>query len=131
MRWTGGAAAPSGRTFNRCVLAGTPSLWTLMQLSVRVVIGVGAGARPLPREPRVEARRHEPVRALLTLGCVHRERVGVLVLGMAGVPAHPAPLHGVGGGGLYELLPQLQVLDRAALPLPAARLPVLHPCRHP
>jgi len=34
-----------------------------------------------------------------------RQEVGVLVLGMVGVAAHPAPFHVVRPSGLLELLP--------------------------
>src|SRR6185295_10875593 len=91
MRSTGGATAPSLKTFRGCVFAGTPSLCTLMQLHVRVVIRESP-APLLLGEPGVEARRDEPVRALLLLRRAYRERVGVLVLRVPGVPAHPAPL---------------------------------------
>src|SRR5687767_14423489 len=56
--------------------------------------------------------------------------VGVLVLGMAGVPAHPGPFDLVAGGLAVERLPELEVLDRAGLPLPAARLPSADPLGH-
>src|SRR5439155_21821084 len=62
MRSTGGAAAPSGSTLRKCVLAGTPSLKTLMQLLIGIVVPVTpAGA--LLGEPGVERRRHQPVGA--------------------------------------------------------------------
>src|SRR5437867_1140656 len=45
MRSTGGAAAPSGSTLTKWVLAGTPSLKTLMQLLIGIVVAVApAGA---------------------------------------------------------------------------------------
>src|SRR2546426_12831417 len=72
-------------------------------------------------EPRVEAGGDESVGALLALGRADREMVGVLVLGVVAVAAHPAPLDGVAGRRLNQLLPQRQVLDGAALPPPAAR----------
>src|SRR3989454_8798676 len=69
-------------------------------------------------EPRVEAGGDESVGALLALGRADREMVGVLVLGVVAVAAHPAPLDGVAGRRLNQLLPQRQVLDGAALPPP-------------
>src|SRR5882672_4792797 len=100
-----------------------------MQLLVGIVAGVlAAGA--LLVEPGVEARGDEAVGALLMLRSPGREEVCILVLGMLGVPAHPAPLHVVRLGGLLELLPQLEVLDCAALAAPAARLPILQPLVH-
>src|SRR3989442_14034652 len=129
MRSTGGTDAPLGSTFKRCVLAATPSLKTLMQLPVRIVIRV-MPAGGLLLEPRVEAGRDESVRALLALGGADREMVGVLVLGVVAVPAYPAPLDGVAGRRLNQLLPQREVLDRAALALPAARHPSGDPLLH-
>src|SRR5213076_3505044 len=56
MRSTGGAAAPSGSTLRKCELADTPSLKTLMQLLIGIVVPVTpAGA--LLREPGVEIGR--------------------------------------------------------------------------
>src|SRR5213075_1738007 len=49
---------------------------------------------------------------------------------VVGVAPDPAPRHGVRRGDLIELLPQLEVLDRAALAAPAAGLPVLEPFLH-
>src|SRR5436309_13727182 len=67
MRSTGGTDAPLGSTFKRCVLAATPSLKTLMQFPVWIVVRVmPAGALLL--EPRVEAGGDESVGALLALG---------------------------------------------------------------
>src|SRR5690242_176728 len=117
-RSTGGAGAPSASTFRKWVLPATPSLKTLMQLPVGIVIGV-LPARPLLAQPRIKPRRHQAVRPLLTLGGAHRQDVGVLVLGVAGVAPHPAPVDLVARGRLHQLLPQGQVLDRAALAPPA------------
>src|SRR5712691_6157012 len=124
MRCTGGAVASSGSTFRWCVFAGTSSLKTLMHLLVRIVGDEGA-PRALPGEPGVEARGDESVGPLLALRCALREHVGVFVLGMTGVAAHPAPVNGVAPRGLHELAPQLQVLDSTAFALPATRLPIL------
>src|SRR2546427_7193985 len=125
MRCPGGVAAPSGSTFRWCVFAVTSSLKTLMHLLVRIVVHEGA-PRALPGEPGVEARGDEAVGPLLTLRCALRERVGVFVLGVTGVAAHPAPVNGVARRCLHELVPQLQVLDGAAFALPAPRFPILH-----
>src|SRR5688572_33505512 len=100
-----------------------------MQLPVGVVVRVPA-AGPLLCEPGVEPRRHQPVRALLALGGADGEVVRVLVLGVAGVALDPGPRDGMRGGGLGELLPELDVLDGAALSLPAARLPSPYPFAH-
>src|SRR6059058_4964296 len=108
IRSTGGGAAPSVSTFKKCVLACTPSLATLMQFLIGVVIGVLA-AGPLLGQPRVEPRRDQPVGTFLALGGQHREVVRVLVLGVTRVPFDPAPADLMGGGGLDELLPQLLV----------------------
>src|SRR5438552_11363737 len=130
MRSTGGADAPSGSRFRKWVLAATPSLETLMQLLIGIVVGV-LPARPSLRQPRVEPGRHESVGTFLTLGGADREIVGVLVLGVVVVAAHPPPLHGVPAGGLHQLSPQREVLYGAALAPPAARHPAGHPFVHP
>src|SRR2546429_988912 len=88
IRSTGGATAPFGNRLRSCVFAGTPSLATLMQLLVGIVVPIPP-ARPLEAEPGVEAGRHETIGALLALGGAHREHVGVFVLGVTGVAAHP------------------------------------------
>src|SRR5437773_1424602 len=119
MRSTGGADAPLGSRLEECVLAATPSLWTLMQLLVGIV-GRVLAAGALLFEPRVEARGDETVGALLVLGGPGRQEVGVLVLGVVGVPPDPPPLHVVRPGSLLEFLPQLEALERAALAAPAA-----------
>src|SRR5437660_1842675 len=129
IRSTGGATAPFGRRLRAWVFAATPSLATLMQLLVGIVVQI-VPTRPLLREPGVEARRHQAVGALLALRGTHRERVGVFVLGVAGVAAHPAPLDAVAGRGLHQLLPQGEILDRAALAAPAAGDPSGDPLRH-
>src|SRR5438876_341381 len=85
IRSTGGAAAPSGSRFRKCVLTGTPSLKTLIELPIGVVAAVRP-PRPLLGEPDVEPRRDEPVGALLALRRADREVVGILVLRVTGVP---------------------------------------------
>src|SRR2546430_12922807 len=91
MRSTGGTDAPLGSTFKRCVLAATPSLKTLMQFPVWIVVRVmPAGALLL--EPRVEAGGDESVGALLALGRADREMVGVLVLGVVRSEEHTSEL---------------------------------------
>src|SRR3989454_5277494 len=125
----GGGGASSGSVFRRCVLAGTPSLDALMDVPVGVVVGVPA-RRAVAREPGVEARCEQAVRALLALRRTGCEVVGVFVLRMPRVALDPVPGHLVRRRRLHQLLPQLQVLERAALALPATRLPSLHPLRH-
>src|SRR5207244_3143712 len=124
-----GAGASSGRMFRRCVFAGTPSLDALMHVPVGVVVGIPA-RRAVAREPGVEARREQAIRALLALRRPDREVVGVFVLRVARVAFDPVPDHLVRRRRLHQLLPQLRVLERAALALPAACLPALHPFRH-
>src|SRR5205809_5990229 len=101
-----------------------------MQLLVGVV-GRVLAAGALLREPRVEPRGDEPVGALLALRGASRQEVRVLVLGVVGVPADPAPLHVMDLGDLRQLLPQLQIHDLAALLLPSLLLPPGHPLPHP
>src|SRR5689334_2850872 len=129
IRSTGGGVAPSARTFRKWVLAGTPSLARLMDLPVGIVVGIET-ARALMLEPGVEPGRHQPVGSLLAFRGPDREIVGVFVLGVARVPLDPAPRDPMRGGRLHELLPELQVLERSALPLPSSRLPARHPFRH-
>src|SRR5262245_66690846 len=105
MRSTGGAEAPSASRLRRCVLAATPSLGTLMHLSIGVVRLILA-AGTLLREPGVETRRHEAVGALLRFGGPRREEVGILVLGRFVVAAHPLPLHRQPLHRLIQFLPQ-------------------------
>src|SRR3989440_714508 len=129
-RSTGATDAPVGTRFKKCVLAATPSLGTLMQVEIGIVVGVLPP--PPPRgQPGIEAGRYEPVGALLALGGAEGEVVGVLVLGVVVVAADPAPLDRVPGGRLHQLLPQRQILDRAALAAPAARHPAGNPVVHP
>src|SRR5256885_4744518 len=102
MRSTGGTAARSARRLSACVFAATPSLATVMQLLVGVVVRVPpAGA--LVCEPGVETRRHQAVGALLTLRGTGREGVGVFVLRVSGVALDPAPLDLVRRSGLDQL----------------------------
>src|SRR5439155_270234 len=96
-----GAGAPSGRTFRRCVLAGTPSLKPLTDVPVGVVVGVPA-RRAVAREPGVEARREQAIRALLALCRPGREVVGVFVLRVARVAFDPAPDHLVRRRGVHQ-----------------------------
>src|SRR6266850_4776235 len=130
MRSTGGAAAPSGSTLRKCVFAATPSLKTLMQLLIRIVVGV-APPGALLGEPGVEPRRNQPVRAFLALGSAGGEDVGVFVLGVPRVALDPAPLDCVRPRGLDQFLPEFQILEDAALALPPACFPPRHPFAHP
>src|SRR6266850_3355242 len=129
MRSTGGAAAPSGSTLRKCVFAVTPSLKTLMQVLIRIVLRV-APPGALLREPAVEPRRDQPVRALLTLRRAGGEDVGVFVLGVPCMALDPAPLDLVRRRGLDQFLPELLILEHSALALPSARLPPRHPLAH-
>src|SRR6267143_170801 len=130
MRSTGGAAAPSGRTLRKCVLAGTPSLKTLMQLLIGIVVRI-APAGALLSEPGVEPRRDQAVRPLPALGSPRGERVGVFVLRVPRVALDPTPLNGVRRRGLDQLLPQLLILEHSALALPATSFPPRYPLAHP
>src|SRR5918996_3344336 len=127
-RVTGGAGVPAGNRFNGCVFASTPSLQTLMDLPVGIVARV-LPAGLLAGQPRVELRRHQAVGALLPLRRSDGQVIGVFVLGVPGVSLHPRPLDLVRLPRLVELLPQLEVLHRAALAAPPARLPVRDPFR--
>src|SRR5437764_12982120 len=99
MRSTGGTAAPSARRLSVCVFAATPSLATLIQLLVGVVVRVPR-AGPLVCEPGVAARRHQAVGAGLTLRGAAREGGGVFGLRVSRVARHPAPLDLVSRRGL-------------------------------
>src|SRR5437762_11940069 len=90
MRSTRGATAPSGNTLRKCVCAVTPSLSTRMQLLIGIVV-TAAPAGALLGEPGVEPRRHQPVRALLTLRRAGGEAVGVFVLRVPRVALDPSP----------------------------------------
>src|SRR5256886_3216884 len=129
-RSTGATDAPVATRFKKCVLAATPSLGPLMQVEIGIVVGV-LPPRPPLCQPGIEAGRYEPVGALLALGGADGEVVGVFVLGVVVVAADPAPLDRVPGGRLHQLLPQRQILDRAALAAPAARHPAGNPVVHP
>src|SRR4029077_3340154 len=78
-------------------------------------------------EPRGETRLDRSGRRLLPLGCRHGEIVGVLVLRVPAMTPDPGPLNVVQSGRPDQCLPQLEVLDLAALPLPAARHPRWRP----
>src|SRR5881628_959237 len=120
---------PSAERFDGCVLAATPSLGALMELLVGIEVEkLAAGA--LLREPGVEARRDQTVGALLPVGGAHGQHVRVFILDVLVVAAHPAPVHGVHGGDLRQLLPQVRVLERARLAAPATGCPATHPLVH-
>src|SRR5213594_4111633 len=129
MRSTAGAVAPSGSTLRKCVLAGTPSLKTLMQLLIGIVVRV-APAGALLREPGVEPRRYQTVRAFLTLRRAGGEDVGVFVLGVPRMALDPSPHDMVRRRGLDQFLPQLLILEHSAFTLPPACRPPLHPLTH-
>src|SRR3989442_9737788 len=130
MRSMGGAATPSGSTLRKCALADTPSLKTLMQLLIGIVVPE-APPGALLGEPGVEPRRHQPVRAFLTLRGPGGEDVGVFVLPMPRMTLDPLPLDLVRGRGLDQFLPELLILEHSALALPATRFPPCHPLAHP
>src|SRR5256712_13219165 len=88
IRSTGGAAAPSGSRFRKCVLPGTPSLKTLIELPIGIVAAVRP-PRPLLGEPDAEPRRAEPVGALLALRPTDPTVFGILVLSVTGRPHAP------------------------------------------
>src|SRR6266566_464316 len=113
MRSTGGAAAPSGSTLRKWVLAGTPSLKTLMQLLIGIVVRIAS------------------VGALLALRGLGGEGVGVFVLRVPRVALDPSPLDVVRRRGLDQFLPQLLILEHPALALPAACFPPRYPLAHP
>src|SRR3954465_3941136 len=81
-------------------------------------------------DPRFELGGDEAAAVELLGGGLDGAEVGVLVLRMAGVALHPAPLQLVSRGEGEERLPQLQVLHRACFALPAAGGPAVHPLRH-
>ncbi len=56
--------------------------------------------------------------------------IDVFVLGVAGMTAHPAPLDGQVVCGGAELEPQLEILDRATLPIPPPSRPAMNPFLH-
>src|SRR6266550_1676515 len=110
------------------------SRWSLLAPLMQLLVGIEVhvfAARPLLREPGIEAGGNQTVGPLLLVGGADRERVGILVLDVLVVAADPAPLHCVCGIDLIELLPQLGVLERARFTPPAPSLPVFAPLAHP
>jgi len=73
-----------------------------MQLLVGIEVHVFA-ARPLLREPGIEAGWNQAVGALLLISGADRERVRILVLDVLIVAPDPAPLDRVGGIDLIEM----------------------------
>src|SRR5690606_8962898 len=81
-----------------------------------------AGPRHLPgiglaaRRPGRLGARHAPASAAAPSARLRHapigQRVGALVARVAGMAAHPAPVHLVARDQLVELLPQVDVLDR-------------------
>ena len=87
------------------------SIWRARALGA---CGAAAGAARLPLQERLHA--------------LARQLVGPLVLGVAGVTAHPMPFHLVALLRRVEPLPQLDVLDRRARRRPPAlALPAVDP----
>src|SRR5262249_36914564 len=109
--------------------ATTWSLGALMQLRVGIE-GHKLAPRPLLREPGVEAGRNQAVGAQLLLGRADRDDVGVFVLHVLVVPAHPAPIHRMGARDLGQFLPQVDILQHAGLAAPAPRFPPREPLSH-
>src|SRR5256885_15442428 len=130
MRSTGGAVAPSGNTLRRCLLAAPPSLKPLMQLLIGIVVRI-APAGALLGEPGVEPRRYQAVGAFLALRSLCGEAVRVLVLRVARVALDPSPRDVVRRRGLVQFIPQLLILDRSTLTLPASSFPPRDPLAHP
>src|SRR5207249_2498274 len=126
MRSTGGAVAPSGSTLTECRPTRTSSMNSPTELLLGSVVRV-TPAGVLLGEPGVEPRRHQPVGAFLTLRGAGRERVGVFVLRVPRMALDPTPLDLVRRRGLHQLLPELLILEHAALALPAAGLPARYP----
>src|SRR2546423_7921033 len=121
MRSTGSAGSAAAR-------------WSLPAALMQLLVGIEVhilAARPLLREPGIEAGWNQAVGALLLIRGADRERVGILVLDVLIVSPDPAPLHGMRRIDLIELLPELGVLERAGFAAPATRLPVLAPLAHP
>ena len=87
--------------------------------------------RTVPSPARSRATRRSPraprPRCSAAPSPPDRETVGVLVLRMPGMTSKPGPLHVVLRLRRPQALPELQVLDRAALPGPAPRSPGVHP----
>src|SRR5256884_8197774 len=129
MRSTVGTASPFGSRLRACVFAATPSLATLIQLLVGVVVPI-TPARPLVYEPGVEAGWYQAVGALLALRRAGGEGVGVFVLRVSRMALDPSPLDLVRRRGLDQLLPELLILEYAALALPAAGFPSGDPLAH-
>src|SRR3546814_9822896 len=72
--------------------------------------------------------QHGPGDGLELDGLIAGEDVDALVVGVARMPLHPAPVDLVAPGGRVQALPQVAVLDRcAAGRLPVAAQPVGHP----
>src|SRR5258706_3901504 len=72
----------------------------------------------------VRPRFHKRLHALA------RQRVGALVLGVAGMAFYPAPVHAVIRQGFLQALPEIHVLHRFLVGgLPTAALPLREPGR--
>src|SRR5690606_17434192 len=82
------------------------------------------------QHPAVELAVHQSARIRQFGGCAGSQVICVLVLGVAGVTAHPLPLNLVRRCSANGFLPELQVLDRTAGSPPPAPGPAVHPARH-
>src|SRR5574338_60752 len=82
---------------------------------------------PLYLQPLHESGRLGTTGSALSLRRLDGKVVGVLVLRVPLVAPHPGELYVVIAGAPDEFLPELEILDGAALPAPAARLPAGRP----
>src|ERR1019366_3500072 len=95
----------------------------LSGLRERTGIGVLRALRAGRPEARPESRGLQPGGMRLAGGGTSCEMIGVFVLRVAVVPAHPFPRHRVRLDGIDRLVPELEILDRAALSLPSLPRP--------
>src|SRR5256886_15750083 len=102
MRSTGGAVAPSGNTLRKCVLAGTPSLKTLMQLLIGIVVAV-APAGALFGEPGVNPDGPHPFEGSRRPPAPVVSVAADLVLPGPALPSDQPPLGLVARAGLPRL----------------------------
>src|SRR5690606_7425242 len=118
------AAADSAHRLPRCAKLGLRRRHHLEEVHVSLIL------LALDLQPLDEFRLDESAGSGLLTSGADREHVHVFVLRMTGVAADPTPVDLVSGGGSRECAPQLDVLDRSVLPLPAARGPAVDPLAH-
>src|ERR1019366_3401298 len=87
----------------------------LSGLRERTGIGVLRALRAGCLEPRLESGGLQPGGMRLAGGGTSREMIGVFVLRVAVVPAHPFPRHRVRLGGIDPPAPAVQILARPPL----------------